>query len=116
MASAPTPDLNLSKDQNITIQNKNISVKTAYFKFGTSTATTDTIIEIITKDSEKIMPADKIEVSNDNSYYVTQLDKTPVKFASGTPLVTQSTNVTFPKPEAKQYTPEKVATFLIFKR
>jgi hypothetical protein len=116
MASAPTPDLNVSKDQNLTIPNKNISTKTAYFKFGTSTATTDSIMEIITKDSEEIAVTDKIPVSEENSYYVTQIDKTPVKFASGTPLVTQSTSVRFPKPEAKQYTPEKVATFLIFKR
>lgn len=116
MASAPTPDLNVSKDQNITIQNKNISAKTAYFKFGTSVTTTDSIMEVITKDSEEIAVSDKIPVSDENSYYVTQIDKPPVKFASGIPLISQTTNVRFPKPEAKQYTPEKVATFLIFKR
>lgn len=114
--AAPTPDLNVDKNQNLGVQNKNISTKTAYFKFGTSANTTDTVMEVITKDSDKIEVQDKIVVSDTNSYYVTQIDKTPVKFASGSPLVTQTTNVRFPRPEARSYTPEKVATFLIFKK
>lgn len=113
---APKPSLNIDKNENLSVQNKNISTKTAYFKFGTSTSTTDTVMEVITKDSENIQVSDKIVIDNDDSYYVSQVDKTPVKFASGTPLVTQITNVRFPKPEAKEYAPEKVATFLIFKR
>jgi hypothetical protein len=116
MASTPPPDLSISKNENLGIQGKNISTKTAYFKFGTSTATTDTVMEVITKEPEQIEVNDKIVMSGDDSYYVTQIDKTPVKFATGVPLVTQTTNVRFPRPEAKQYTPEKVATFLIFKR
>jgi hypothetical protein len=114
--AAPKPSLNIDKNENLNIQNKNISTKTAYFKFGTSTATTDTVMEVITKEPEQIEVNDKIVMSGDDSYYVTQIDKTPVKFATGVPLVTQTTSVRFPRPEAKEYTPEKVATFLIFKR
>lgn len=115
MAATP-PDLNVSKNENIQIQNKNISTKTAYFKFGTSTTTADTIMEVITKEPDQIKVKDKLVINETNSYYVTQIDRTPVKFATGTPLVTQTTNVRFPKQEAKEYTPEKVATFLIIKR
>jgi hypothetical protein len=116
MASTPPPDISVSKNDNLSVQGKNISTKTAYFKFGTSVNTTDTVMEIITKDSDKIEVQDKIPVSDTEGYYVTNIDKTPVKFATGTPLVTQTTNIRFPRPEAKQYTPEKVATFLIFKK
>lgn len=116
MASTPPPDLNISKNENLIVQNKNISTKTVYFKFGTSSATTDTLMEVVGKDTQKIEVKDKIPVSDENSYYVTQVDKSPVKFATGTPLITQTTNIKFPKPEAKTYTPEKIATFLIFKK
>lgn len=116
MASTPPPDLSVSKNENLTIQNKNISTKTAYFKFGTSTSTADTIMEVITKEPDQIEVTDQIVMSDTEAYYVTNIDKTSVKFASGTPLVTQTTNIRFPAPEAKQYAPEKVATFLIFKK
>jgi hypothetical protein len=116
MASTPPPDLSISKNENLTIQNKNISTKTAYFKFGTSTATTDSIMEVITKEPDQLEVTDQIVMSGDENYYITNIDKTEVKFASGTPLVTQKTNIRFPTPETKQYAPEKVATFLIFKK
>lgn len=113
---APSPDLNLDKNTNLVFQNTTTTAKVAYFKFGTSSSTTDTVMEIITKDPNEIEVSDKIPVSTSNSYYVNEIDKTPVKFASGTPLVTQTTNIRFPTPEARAYTPEKVATFLIFKK
>jgi hypothetical protein len=116
MASTPPPDISVSKDENFTISNKNISIKTAYYKFGTNATTDDTVMEIITKDSKDIAVNDQIAMNEGNSYVVKQIDKTPVKFASGTPLVSKSMNIRFPRPEAKAYAPEKIATFLIFKK
>jgi hypothetical protein len=73
-------------------------------------------MEIITRNSDEIKVNDQIVVSDENAYYVEAIDKTPVKFGSGIPLVTQTTNVRFPRPEVRAYTPEKIATFLIFKK
>lgn len=116
MASVPPPSLAVSQDENFTVSGKNISVKTAYFKYGTSVATNDTVMEVITQDSKDIAVNDQIAVADGNSYVVQSTDKTPVQFASGIPLVTQTTNIRFPKPEYKSIAPEKVATFLIFKK
>ena len=116
MASTPPPDISVSKDDNLSISNKNISMKTAYYKFGTSVTTDDTLMEIVTKDSKDIAVNDQINMGDGNSYVIKEIDKTPVKFASGTPLVSKTINVRFPRPEAKAYAPEKIATFLIFKK
>lgn len=116
MASVPPPSISVTQDENLSISGKNISVKTAYFKFGTNVSTNDTVMEVITQDSKDIAVNDQIGVGDGNSYVVQSTDKTPVQFASGTPLVTQTTNIRFPKPEYKNITPEKVATFLIFKK
>lgn len=116
LSASLTPQLVVSKNENLNIQNKNITTKTAYFKLGTTTSTTNTVMEVITKDAKDIQVSDKIQITEDDSYYISQIDKSPVKFASGSPLISQTTSVRFPKPEAQSYAPEKVATFLIFKK
>jgi hypothetical protein len=112
------PNLTITKDQNVSLNKGNISVsaKTAYFKLGVGASRDQSLIEMITKDSKQIGVNSEINVSTSNPYYVQTIDKTAIKFGSGTPLISQSTNIRFPSPEAKTYTPEKVATFLIFKK
>lgn len=112
------PDLTISKDQNISVNTGDLSVsaKTAYFKLGVGLTGDQSLIEMITKDSNQIGVNSQINVSATNPYYVQTIDKTAIKFGSGVPLISQSTNIRFPSPEAKIYTPEKVATFLIFKK
>lgn len=109
-------EISVSVDDNLTVTGKTVSVKTAYFKFGSGVDTNDTVMEIITKDTKDIQVNDQIPLKDGNSYVITEIDRTNVEFASGTPLVTRTTNVRFPRPEAKTYAPEKVATFLIFKK
>lgn len=110
------PSLNVEKNNNYSISSSLVSIKTANFKINTGALADTATMEIITKDPNEIKINDQIVVSDQNAYYVEAIDKTPVKFGTGTPLVTQTTNVRFPSPEAKTYTPEKIATFLIFKR
>jgi hypothetical protein len=110
------PKLTVEKNQNLSMSDGKVSVKTAYFKINTGAAADTATMEVITKDPNDIAINDQIIISDQNAYYVEAIDKTPVKFGTGTPLVTQTTNIRFPKPEAKNYTPEKVATFLIFKK
>lgn len=110
------PSLTVEKNQNLSMSDGKVSVKTAYFKINTGAAADTATMEVITKDPEDIKINDQIIVSDQNAYYVQAINKTPVKFGTGVPLVTQTTNIRFPKPEAKNYTPEKVATFLIFKK
>jgi hypothetical protein len=108
------PNLNIQKDSNLSIST--ISAKTLYFKLGAGVSADKGLLEITTKDPGGITLNDEIKVSDTSTYYVQNVFKTPVKFGTGTPLLNQNTSVKFPKPEAKQYTPEKVATFLIFKK
>lgn len=110
------PNLIVEKNENYTISNSLISIKTANFKINTGASADTATMEIITKNPDEIKQNDQIVVSDQNAYYVQSIDKTPVKFGTGVPLVTQVTNVRFPRPEAKTYTPEKIATFLIFKK
>jgi len=116
--STTDPKLNVSKDQNFTVNTGTVSVaaKTAYSKLGVGASGDQALVEVITKDSKDIGVNSKISLSEDNPYYVQEVNKTSIKFASGSPLVSQSTNIKFPRPEAKQYAPEKIATFLIFKK
>jgi hypothetical protein len=112
---APT-EVSVSTNDNLTISGKNVSLKTAYFKFGDSVTSDNTILEAITKDTDKIEVNDKIIMQDGNSYIIKEIEKTNVQFASGTALVSKAVSVRFPRPEAKTYAPEKVATFLIFKK
>ena len=114
--AAPPPQITITEGENLTVTGKNISSKTAYFKFGTSVNTADTILEVITPNSKELLAGDRIDMGDGNSYVVETIKETPVKFASGIPLLTQKTDISFPKPETKEYTPEKIATFLIFKK
>lgn len=112
------PELSVPGNKNFTTSNTSTSVaiKTASFKINTGASADTATMEIITRNPGDIKINDQIVVSEQNAYYVEQIDKTPVKFGTGTPLVTQRTNVKFPRPEVRAYTPEKVATFLIFKK
>lgn len=110
------PKLTIEKNQNLSMSDGRVSIKTAYFKINTGAAADTATMEVITKDPEEIKINDQIVVSEENAYYVQSINKTPIKFGTGTPLVTQTTNIRFPKPEAKNYAPEKIATFLIFKK
>jgi len=110
-----SPDFNIAKNQNLTLSG-NISAKTAYFKLGYGASGNQSLAEIITKDSKEITTSTEVLLADGNKYYVQSVDKTPVKFSTGTPLITQKTNVRFPSFENILYTPEKIATFLIFKK
>lgn len=109
-------EIAVSINDNLSISGKNVSIKTAYFKFGTGVTADNTLMEIITKDTEDIAVNDLISMQDGNLYVIKNIQKTNVEFASGTPLVSKTVNVRFPKQEAKTYAPEKVATFLIFKK
>lgn len=110
------PSLIVEKNENLQFSESRISIKTANFKINTGASADTATMEIITSNPNDIKINDQIVVSDQNAYYVETIDRTPVKFGSGVPLITQTTNIRFPKPEAKLYTPEKIATFLIFKR
>jgi hypothetical protein len=122
--AAPTPSLDpemiIDKNKNLSVTGTptgtTISTKTAYFKYGVGASSDKAIMEVITKDSAGLTLNEQIQVSDQTIYVVEAIDKTPVKFASGTPLVSQNVNVKFPRPEVKNITPEKVVTFLIFKK
>ncbi len=116
MAAVAPPTITITEGENLSISGKNISTKTAHFKFGTSVSTSDTVLEVITPDSKEITTGDQINMGDGNSYVIETIKSTPVKYASGVPILNQKTNVVFPTQEAKQYTPEKIATFLIFKK
>lgn len=110
------PELTIGKNENFVFSTTQVSVKVANFKINTGASADTATMEIITRNADNIKINDQIVVSDSNAYYVEAIDKTPVKFGSGTPLVTQTTNVRFPRPEIRAYTPEKIATFLIFKK
>lgn len=110
-----SPDFNVAKNQNLTMSG-NVSVKTAFFRLGIGANADQSLAEVITKDSQKITTSSEVFLADGNKYYVQTVDQTPVKFASGAPLVTQRTNVRFPSQDLVLYTPEKIATFLIFKK
>jgi hypothetical protein len=127
--AAPSPSLTTSESYNIP-PGKNIPaiadenspgdsfiIKPVYFKLGTGAAgSTQSIAEVITKNPEKLQLNNELLLDDGNFYFVQQLDRTPVKFASGSPLVTQKTSINFPSPDIEGFIPEKVATFLIFKK
>ena len=110
------PTMIVAPNTNLSISDTDITTKTAYFKYGVGACGNQAIMEVITKNPAGLTLNEKIPVSDQTEYIVQNIDKTPVKFASGIPLVSQNTSVRFPRPEAKQYTPEKVTTFLIFKK
>jgi len=92
-------------------------IKPVYFRLGTGVSgSTQSIAEVITKTPEKLQLNNELILGDGNVYYVQALDKTPIKFASGSPLVAQKTSVNFPSPDTEGFIPEKVATFLIFKK
>jgi hypothetical protein len=110
------PSMIVDKNTNLSVSGTRISTKTAYFKYGLGASADQALMEVITKDSAGLTLNEEIPVSDETAYYIQAVDKTPVKFASGVPLVSQNTNVKFPRPEVKNITPEKVVTFLIFKK
>lgn len=110
------PTLNIQKNSNFIFSNSGLSIKTANFKINSGASADTATMEIITKNPEEIQINDEIVVSDQNAYFVQSVEKSPIKFGSGIPLVTETTNIKFPKKEARSYSPEKVATFLIFKR
>jgi hypothetical protein len=118
--AAPNPSLDPSmivdKNSNLSTSESRISTKTAYFKYGVGASADQALMEVITKDSAGLTLNDEIPVSDETAYFIQAIDKTPVKFATGVPLVSQNTNIKFPRPEVKNITPEKVVTFLIFKK
>lgn len=107
--------LTIATDENVSIStiSGDVEAKTVYFK---KESTNDALMEIISKNPETIAVNDEIQRSNTVKYYVQSITPTQVKFGSGTPLLSQTTNISFPKQENDNYAPEKIATFLIFKK
>jgi hypothetical protein len=106
---------NIATDEDITINTNSgdVEAKTIYFK---KENTDDAVMEIVTKDSDSIEVNSQIKRSDDLTYYVQSITPPQVKFGTGTPLLSQTTTVSFPTVENKAFAPEKIATFLIFKK
>lgn len=106
---------NIATDEDITIKTNtgNVEAKTIFFKKETPN---DAVMEIMTKNADSIQTNSQIKRSDELTYYVQNITPPQVKFGSGTPLLSQSTTVSFPSIENKQFAPEKIATFLIFKK
>lgn len=107
--------LNIATDEDISISTNSgaVEAKTIYFK---KQAGNKALMEIVSKNPEAIAVNDSIKRSETVSYYVESIIPPQVKFGTGTPLLSQTTNISFPKAENDNFAPEKIATFLIFKK
>lgn len=107
--------LTIATDEDISISTStgNVEAKTIYFKKQT---TSTALMEIVSKNPQSISVNDTIKRSDTVNYYVQNITPPQVKFGTGTPLLSQTTNISFPKAENDNFAPEKIATFLIFKK
>lgn len=117
-----SPDFNLGEGGNIpTVADSDfpdqvITLKSLHFKLGVGPSGSQSLLEATTKSPEKLQLNSELILGDGNKYYIQELNTTQVKFSSGVPLITEKTNIKFPSPEISNITPEKIATFLIFKK
>ena len=113
LASSQVENITVDEDVSIKTDSGDVLAKTMYFK---REANATALMEVVTKSPDSISVNDQIIRSDLVKYYVQSVTPPQVKFGSGTPLLTEKTSISFPEPTLNNFTPEKIATFLIFKK
>lgn len=113
LASSQVENIAIDEDVTINTSTGDVLAKTMYFKRQPDNTA---VMEVVTKTPDSIAVNDEIVRSNTVTYYVESVTPPQVKFGSGTPLLTEKTSISFPEPALNNLAPEKIATFLIFKK
>jgi hypothetical protein len=89
----------------------------AYFKYNlnSSLQVTGGDMEVVTKDYDNFEIGDTLKAGDNFNYVIDTITKPDVAYASGTPLLTQTTSINFPLPSETDYKPKKAVTFTILK-
>lgn len=113
LGSSQVENVAIDEDVSIKTASGDVLAKTMYFKRQPDATA---VMEAVTKSPDSIAVNDQIIRSDSFKYYVQSVTPPQVKFGSGTPLLTEKTSISFPEPTLNNFTPEKIATFLIFKK